>query len=94
MVKIALAGGTFGIGLAIHNVLKVQDTHEYVIFTKTPSDDAKAIMSTFDLAETLKAESIHTVISALSIADESSGQAQLNLTEASVGAGCVKRLVS
>ena len=51
-------------------------------------------MSTFDLAETLKAESIHTVISALSIADESSGQAQLNLTEASVGAGCVKRLVS
>lgn len=44
MVKIALAGSTSGIGLAIYNVLKVQDTHEYVIFTKTPSDDAKAIV--------------------------------------------------
>lgn len=97
MVKIALAGGTSGIGLAIHNVLKAQDMHEYAIFTRTPSDDAKAIVvdytSTSGLAEALKAQSIHTVISALSIGDESSGQAQLNLIEASVGAGCVKRFI-
>ncbi|XP_014557865.1 hypothetical protein COCVIDRAFT_36725 [Bipolaris victoriae FI3] len=97
MVKIALAGGTSGIGLAIHNVLKAEDMHEYVIFTRTPSDDAKAIVvdytSTSGLAEALKAQSIHTVISALSIGDESSGQAQLNLIEASVGAGCVKRFI-
>lgn len=97
MVKIALAGGTSGIGLAFQNALKAQDSHEYVIFTRTHSDDAKAIVvdytSTSNLAETLRTQSIHTVISAISIGDEASGQAQLNLIEACIGAGCVKRFL-
>lgn len=97
MVKIALAGGTSGIGLAFQEALKAQDSHQYVLLTRTPRDDARALVveytSISSLAETLKAQSIHTVISALSIGDEASGQAQLNLIEACTVAGCVRRFL-
>lgn len=97
MVKIALAGGTSGIGLAIHNALKAQDSHEFVLFTRTLNKHAQAVVvdytSVSSLARALKAHSIHTVISAISISDEASGVAQLNLIDGCISAGCVKRFL-
>jgi putative NADH-flavin reductase len=98
MVKIALAGATSGIGLAIRQELDAQHTHEYIsLVRKRKEDDEKAILVDYtsieELEETLSAASVHTVISCLSISDKASGLAQLNLIEASSKTSCVKRFL-
>jgi putative NADH-flavin reductase len=98
MIKIALAGATSGIGLAIRQELDAQHTHEYVLLVRKPRpDDGNAIAvdytSVEELEKALSAASVHTVISCLSIADEASGLAQLNLIKASEQSSSVKRIL-
>ena len=98
MVKIALAGATSGIGLAFRQQLDEHPTHEYITLVRQRNgDDAKAVVVDYTsieaLEETLRTHSIHTVISSLSIADEASGLAQLNLIKSASQAPCVKRFL-
>ncbi|KAL0937528.1 nmra-like family protein [Colletotrichum truncatum] len=97
MVKVAVAGGSGGIGRAIFDSIEESRLHDAFILSRTPSDDPKVIEVDYSdikkLRETLEAHQIHTVISTLSIKDDESGQAQMNLIEASVQCQHTKRFM-
>ncbi|KAH8588086.1 hypothetical protein B0O99DRAFT_583577 [Bisporella sp. PMI_857] len=75
MVKVAVAGGSGGVGRAIVEVLKQQKAHDFVILSRKALEDHK----------------VHTVISALSIQSEAHSDAQIALIRAAAAASSVKR---
>ncbi|KAM0417023.1 hypothetical protein ACHAPT_012989 [Fusarium lateritium] len=86
MGKIAIAGGSTGIGRAIADVLESTTTHhQYIILSRRSSGSETRAVDYSDieaLAALLEHEQVDTVISALAINDDEAGQAQLNLIEA------------
>ncbi|KAG4438707.1 hypothetical protein IFR05_005787 [Cadophora sp. M221] len=86
MNEIALAGGTSGVGHAFWDALEAQQAHAYILLTRKPIDNPKAVVVDYSdvdaLKSVLEAHNVTTIISAISIADGSSGQAQLNLIKA------------
>ncbi len=97
MVKVALAGGTSGMGLNILNAILATKKHQVVLLSRSPKPElsAKGIdvwsvdYDSHDfLVETLRG--VHTVISAIGSWDDSLRTSQLALLEAAEKAG-VKR---
>ncbi|KAH9211906.1 hypothetical protein DL95DRAFT_341200 [Leptodontidium sp. 2 PMI_412] len=103
MVKVAVAGGSGGVGRAIIDALKEQKTHDFVILSRKDNPaleaevGAKVISVDYtdssSAQKTLEDHQIHTVISALSIQSEEHSNAQIGLIRAAAAASSVKRFV-
>ncbi|KAI9878830.1 MAG: hypothetical protein M1830_010399 [Pleopsidium flavum] len=97
MVKVALAGGTTGMGLSILNEILATNKHQVVLLSRSPKPELSAqgidvrsvdYNSHDFLVRTLRG--VHTVISAIASWDDSMRTSQLALVEAAKDAG-VKR---
>lgn len=96
MGKIAIAGGSAGIGRSIADVLESAETHEYIILTRCSSGSETRLIDYKDikaLATLLEHEQVDTVISTLAINDDQGGQAQMNLIEAANRSACTRRFL-
>ncbi|KAF2819351.1 nmrA-like family protein [Ophiobolus disseminans] len=101
MVNIAVAGGTGGIGKAIVEELARQKKHNVVILSRKVSRIADLgidvlatdYSDTFNMTELLKKHNIEIVISALGLFSPESSQAQLNLINAAIASGTVKKFI-
>ncbi|OCK84255.1 NAD(P)-binding protein [Lepidopterella palustris CBS 459.81] len=102
MVRVAIAGGTGGLGRAVVEAILATEKHD--VFVLSRSLDAKAFTdnpkvtilaidydSPSSIAAVLKSNNIDTVISTMSIFTEAQAQAQLNLIEGAVQSGTVRR---
>lgn len=96
MTKVALAGGTAGVGKAIADAL-LSRGHDFVLLTRSKISDPHCVIVDYskidDLVSILETHNIHTVISAIAISDEASGQAQMNLIEAASRAAPTMRFM-
>ncbi|KAM5346236.1 hypothetical protein ACJ41O_009241 [Fusarium nematophilum] len=96
-MTIALAGGTSSIGRSIVDGLIEQGRNDFVLFSRATHPILKTHVVDYTdvdkLAQELEQLHIEVVICALSIKDEASGRAQLNLIEAACRSKCVKRFV-
>ncbi|KAH7129109.1 hypothetical protein EDB81DRAFT_661985 [Dactylonectria macrodidyma] len=101
MSRVAIAGGTGGLGVTIieaiiackkHNVF-VLSRNETDAFLKQPEVTVLIIdyLSPENIADVLRENAIDTVISCLSMNTEEAGQAQLNLIEGAVKSTTVRR---
>ena len=97
MVKVAVAGGTTGIGRAIVKALEKDGSHQCIILSRNVSNDSKVLAVDYSdpkgLQSALEEHEIHTVISAVSLQTEASGQSQLNLIEAADRSKATKRFM-
>ncbi|KAL1622036.1 hypothetical protein SLS56_008920 [Neofusicoccum ribis] len=103
MVKIAVSGGSSGIGRAIVEVLQSHPQHTVFILSRKPQNQCPDIpgvssiqVDYYDvdgLKDTLEKHQINTVISATSINGSADGQAQLNLIKASEKSSATKRFI-
>ncbi|KAM0229698.1 hypothetical protein ACHAPO_009768 [Fusarium lateritium] len=96
MGKVAVAGGSSGLGRTMVEALKAAGTHDYVVLSrKAMNAESRAVdySSVDSLASLLETEKIDTVISCLPIDNDDSGQAQLNLVEAANRSKCTKRFI-
>ncbi|KAF5541104.1 SDR family [Fusarium mexicanum] len=96
MGKVAVAGGSSGLGRTMVDALEAAKTHDYIVLSrKTNGPETRAVdYSDIDaLASLLESEQVETVISMLPIDNDESGQAQLNLIEAAERSGCTKRFL-
>jgi len=102
MVRVAIAGGTGGLGRAVveeiiatkkHDVFLISRTADVKAFKDDPNVKVLAIdyTSPESIASALKAENIDTVISTIGIFQEEQQKAQLNLIDGAVASGTVKR---
>ncbi|KAH8820262.1 hypothetical protein F5884DRAFT_719233 [Xylogone sp. PMI_703] len=101
MVKVAIAGGTGGLGRAIVDALETDGTHDFIILTRKQSsatgaaaDPRRAEIDYSNIESTtqiLNEHGVHTIISALSIKSQEQGIAQLNLIKAAIESSSVKR---
>ncbi|KAM3076774.1 Oxidoreductase boa1 [Clarireedia jacksonii] len=103
LVKVAVAGGTGGVGLAIVDALKEQTEHEFILLSRTDNIEfaAKNNVNVIQIdyadigatATLLNQHKVHTVISALCIVTKEHSDAQVNLVRAAAASGTVKRFV-
>ncbi|KAH7420025.1 hypothetical protein BKA64DRAFT_652219 [Cadophora sp. MPI-SDFR-AT-0126] len=101
MVKVAVAGGSGGVGRAIIEVLKQQATHEYIILSRKDNPELSAEIGVkiigvnyTDLEsakKVLEENKIHTVLSALSLQSQEHSDAQIGLIHAAAASSTVKR---
>ncbi|KAM0210953.1 hypothetical protein ACHAPA_004775 [Fusarium lateritium] len=80
MGKIAVAGGSSGLGRTMVEALKAAKTHDYIVLSpKATGTETRAVdYSDVDaLALLLESEQVHTVISGLPIDGDESGQANI-----------------
>lgn len=54
MNKIALAGGTSGVGHAFWDALEAQQAHAYILLTRKPIDNPKAVVVDYSDVDALK----------------------------------------
>ncbi|OQE24241.1 hypothetical protein PENFLA_c010G03236 [Penicillium flavigenum] len=103
MAIIAVAGGTGKLGRAIVEALRDTTSHSVHILTrKTDDDQAKEIgipllladySNVESLANVLESNMIDTVVSAVSVIDDATSTAQLNLIEAAERSSSTKRFI-
>ncbi|RGP69569.1 sdr family [Fusarium sporotrichioides] len=96
MGKIAVAGGSSGLGRTMVEALMAAKTHDYIVLSrKAINAEARAVdySSVDTLVSLLVFEQIDTVISCLPIDSDDSGRAQLNLIEAANRSKCTKRFL-
>ncbi|KAK5987361.1 Oxidoreductase BOA1 [Cladobotryum mycophilum] len=106
MVRVAVAGGTGGLGRTIVEALEEDGTHDVVVLTRKtghpPNAETNSSPSTTaviptdytnpeSIAQTLNEHNIHTVISTIVIKSEEQRDAQLNLIRGSALSSSVKR---
>ncbi|CVK84864.1 uncharacterized protein FMAN_01790 [Fusarium mangiferae] len=96
MGKIAVAGGSSGLGRTTVDALNAAKTHDYVVLSrKATGPETRAVdYSDIDaLTSLLESEQVDTVISMLPIDNDESGQAQMNLIEAAEKSTSTKRFL-
>jgi nucleoside-diphosphate-sugar epimerase len=96
MGKVAVAGGSSGLGRAMVEALEAAKTHDYIVFSRkatSPKTRAVDYSDAGALASLLEYEQVDTIISCLPIDNDESGQAQLNLIEAADRSKCTKRFL-
>ncbi|KAJ9652275.1 hypothetical protein H2198_008450 [Neophaeococcomyces mojaviensis] len=101
MVKVAIAGGTGGVGRAIVDAFKDQTTHTLIILSRKGNPELEAQLNIpmvqIDYSEpsscqkTLDEYQIHTVISALSLHTQEHSDAQISLIRGAAASSHVKR---
>ncbi|RFU79992.1 nmra-like family [Trichoderma arundinaceum] len=98
MVKVAVAGGTGGLGRTIIDVLEASSEHDYIILSRESKENSPqqnvvyADYSNVDsLTQLLDKHEIHTIISVLLIKTPEQRDAQLNLIRAAEKSSSVKR---
>ncbi|KAL5615961.1 hypothetical protein FOBRF1_004709 [Fusarium oxysporum] len=85
MGKVAVAGGSSGLGRTMVDALEAAKTHNYIILSRKatgPETRAVDYSDVNSLTSLLESEQVDTVISMLPIDNDESGQAQLNLIAA------------
>ncbi|KAF5628835.1 SDR family [Fusarium sp. NRRL 52700] len=85
MGKIAVAGGSSGLGRTMVDALEASKTHDYIVLSRKATGTKSRAVDYSDLnalTSLLEYEQADTVISMLPIDNDESGQAQLNLMEA------------
>jgi nucleoside-diphosphate-sugar epimerase len=97
MVKIAVAGGSQGLGSALVQALESHGSHEVRILSRKALDgDSRYLAVDYssieDLQTVLESNNIHTVISALSM-ENGGGQSQMNLIEAAERSKSTRRFM-
>ncbi|KAL4876252.1 hypothetical protein BJY04DRAFT_210682 [Aspergillus karnatakaensis] len=97
MVKVAVAGGSQGVGSAIVAAIEARGQDEVFILSRTARQgDSRYLAVDYDRIEEikaiLKANEIHTVISALKMED-GGGEAQMNLLEAAEQSAATRRFM-
>ncbi|KAJ5275589.1 hypothetical protein N7505_004134 [Penicillium chrysogenum] len=102
MVKVAVAGGTGGVGRTIVEELLRQDKHNVIILSRksTPLPGLPSVpVSAIDyddiasVATFLREHSVDVVISTLSLFTEEVGKAQMNLIQAAIESSAVNRFI-
>ncbi|KAM0346960.1 hypothetical protein HYE67_002896 [Fusarium culmorum] len=96
MRKVAVAGGSSGLGRTMVDALREAKTHKFIILSRTdtaPDTRAVSYSDTNALVSLLESEQIDTVLSFLPIDNDESGQAQLNLVEAASRSKSTKRFL-
>ncbi|KAJ0277236.1 hypothetical protein COL940_007872 [Colletotrichum noveboracense] len=97
MVKVAIAGGSSSIGKAIFDAIGKLGVDDAIILGRKTTGDSKVVVVNYtsiqSLTEVLDTHEVHTVISTVSIADDASGIAQINLIEAAVACQHTKRFM-
>ncbi|KAL6230070.1 hypothetical protein BDW75DRAFT_234693 [Aspergillus navahoensis] len=103
MTIIAVAGGTGKLGRAIVEALRDTTSHSVYILTRKADDDqAKELgipllladySDVESLANVLESNKINTVVSAISVIDDATSTAQLNLIEAAERSSSTKRFI-
>ena len=96
MGKVAVAGGSSGLGRTMVDALTEAKTHDFIVLSRTataPNTRAVSYSGTDALVHLLESEQIDTVISCLPIDGDESGRAQLNLIEAANLSKSTKRFL-
>lgn len=96
MGKVAVAGGSSGLGRTMVDALTEAKTHDFIVLSRTATASNTRAVSYSDidaLVHLLESEQIDTVISCLPIDGDESGQAQLNLIEAANLSKSTKRFL-
>ncbi|KAL4739983.1 hypothetical protein BDV11DRAFT_169615 [Aspergillus similis] len=103
MANIAVAGGTGKLGRAIVEVLKNTTGHSVSVLTRKADDDLAEELgiplliadysNVGSLTNLLESNKIDTVISAVSLIDDDTSNAQLNLIEAAERSSSTKRFI-
>ncbi|EXL40687.1 hypothetical protein FOCG_16839 [Fusarium oxysporum f. sp. radicis-lycopersici 26381] len=96
MGKVAVAGGSSGLGRTMVDALEAAKTHDYIILSRKatgPETRAVDYSDVNSLTSLLESEQVGTVISMLPIDNDESGQAQLNLIAAAERSTCTKRFL-
>ncbi|KAL7762551.1 hypothetical protein ACKLNR_009086 [Fusarium oxysporum f. sp. zingiberi] len=96
MGKVAVAGGSSGLGRTMVDALEAAKTHNYIILSRKatgPETRAADYSDVNSLTWLLESEQVDTVISMLPIDNDESGQAQLNLIAAAERSTCTKRFL-
>jgi len=102
MVRVAVAGGTGGLGRAVVEEILATKKHDVFLISRTADvkafkDDPKVTVLAIDydspekISSVLKGENIDTVISTMAILGPEQQQAQGNLIDGAVLSGTVKR---
>ncbi|KAM0342061.1 hypothetical protein ACHAPU_009789 [Fusarium lateritium] len=96
MGKLAVAGGSSGLGRAMVDVLNAAKPHDYIVLSrKATGTESRAVdySDTDALLSLLEFEKVDTIISILPIDNDESGQAQLNLVKATDQSEHTKRFL-
>ncbi|CAN9113583.1 unnamed protein product [Alternaria alternata] len=102
MITVAIAGGTGGVGRTIVEELVGQDKHEILILSRKANkipglESVRVIEADYEdvasVKESLKKHNVDVVISALALFTEESAKAQMNLIQAAIDSGSVKRFM-
>jgi nucleoside-diphosphate-sugar epimerase len=96
MGKVAVAGGSSGLGRTMVDALEAAKTHYYIVLSRKATGlETRAVnYSDVDaLTAILEMEQVDTIISGLPIDNDESGQAQLNLIEAADRSKYTKRFL-
>ncbi|KAF4827475.1 Oxidoreductase BOA1 [Colletotrichum tropicale] len=97
MVKVAIAGGSSSIGKAVFDAIGKLGVDDAIVLGRKATGDSKVVVVDYtsiqSLREVLDIHKVHTVISTVSIADDASGMAQMNLIEAAVACQHTKRFM-
>lgn len=97
MPRVAIAGGSSGIGKAIGEAIKNRGQWDVVILGRNSTPDGATIAVNYDdigqLKTILETYEIHTVICAISFQHADSSKNQLNLIRAADQASCTKRFM-
>ncbi|KAH7110618.1 hypothetical protein B0J11DRAFT_620116 [Dendryphion nanum] len=101
MVKVAIAGGTGGVGRAIVDAFKDQTTHKFIVLSRKENPEfevqfnapvVKIDYSTpSSVQKTLDEHQVHTVISAVSLQFQGQSDAQITLIRGAAASSHVKR---
>lgn len=102
MVKVAIAGGTGGLGHAVVDAILATGKHDVFLLSRTKDvkvlgDEPKITVLQIDysspesIAEVLKSNNIDTVVSTVGILSAAHSEAQLNLIQGSIQSGTVRR---
>ncbi|KAJ0366379.1 hypothetical protein COL154_003970, partial [Colletotrichum chrysophilum] len=92
-----IAGGSSSIGKAIFDAIEKLGVDNAIILGRKKTDDSKLVVVDYtsieSLTKVLDTHQVHTVVSTVSIADDASGMAQMNLIEAAVACQHTKRFM-
>lgn len=95
MVVVAVAGGSGNVGRTIVETLRATSEHEVIVLGRKAADGVVAVdYGDVDAtADLLKSHNVHTVISTVSVTDQSASDAQVNLIKAAAKSGTTKRFI-
>ncbi|KAB2105737.1 hypothetical protein AG0111_0g6389 [Alternaria gaisen] len=102
MVTVAIAGGTGGMGRTIVEELVGQDKHQVLILSRKANkipglESVRVIEADYEdvasVKQSLQKYNVEVVISALALFTEESAKAQMNLIQAAIDSGSVKRFM-